>query len=105
MTAYVCVTCGVQQADRTDLPDRCAICEDERQYVGPSGQRWTTLDEMQGRFHNVAVNIHRERANMAHLNPAAAIAARDPIEIVHARNCTDPLQRARQPADRTRALL
>jgi hypothetical protein len=34
MTAHICVTCGVQQADRTDLPERCAICEDERQYVG-----------------------------------------------------------------------
>jgi glyoxylase-like metal-dependent hydrolase (beta-lactamase superfamily II) len=57
MTAYVCVTCGVQQADRTDLPDRCAICEDERQYVGLGGQRWTTLDEMQGRFHNALTEL------------------------------------------------
>ena len=27
-------------------PDSCPICEDERQYVGPDGQRWTTLEEL-----------------------------------------------------------
>ncbi len=57
MTAYICVTCGVQQADRVDLPGRCAICEDERQYVGLNGQRWTKLDDMQGRFHNVLTEL------------------------------------------------
>jgi hypothetical protein len=29
-------------------PERCEICEDERQYVGWSGQQWTTLDELAG---------------------------------------------------------
>jgi len=57
MTAHICVTCGVQQADRADLPVRCAICEDERQYVGLSGQRWTTLDAMQGHFRNVLTQL------------------------------------------------
>jgi Metallo-beta-lactamase superfamily len=42
--AYVCATCGVQHAPSTEPPARCAICEDERQYVGEGGQRWTTLD-------------------------------------------------------------
>jgi len=31
-------------------PERCDICEDERQYVGWSGQHWTTLDDL-GRDH------------------------------------------------------
>jgi hypothetical protein len=57
MTAFICVTCGVQQADGVDLPERCAICEDERQYVGLSGQRWTNLDDMRGRFHNVLTKL------------------------------------------------
>jgi glyoxylase-like metal-dependent hydrolase (beta-lactamase superfamily II) len=52
MPAYICVTCGVQHADSTDPPEHCAICDDERQYVGREGQRWTTLDEMRGRFRN-----------------------------------------------------
>lgn len=41
----ICVTCGVQYAG--PRPD-CPICEDERQYVGWEGQRWTTLEELRG---------------------------------------------------------
>jgi hypothetical protein len=39
----ICATCGVQYAStRAD----CPICEDERQYVGWGGQRWTSLAEL-----------------------------------------------------------
>jgi len=48
MPAWICQTCGVQQADTAAPPDRCAICEDERQYVGWEGQRWTTMAELAG---------------------------------------------------------
>jgi len=44
---FICTTCGVQYADSVAPPERCAVCEDERQYVGREGQRWTTLKEMQ----------------------------------------------------------
>lgn len=46
MPAWICETCGVQHADSPEPPTECAICEDERQYRGPRGQRWTTLDEL-----------------------------------------------------------
>jgi glyoxylase-like metal-dependent hydrolase (beta-lactamase superfamily II) len=46
MPAYVCVTCGLQYAESEAPPPSCPICEDERQYVGWNGQRWTTLPEM-----------------------------------------------------------
>jgi glyoxylase-like metal-dependent hydrolase (beta-lactamase superfamily II) len=46
VTAYICETCGVQYQDAPGPPPRCIICEDERQYVPPGGQRWTTLEEM-----------------------------------------------------------
>ena len=46
MTAWICVTCGVQQADTPRPPDGCAICADERQYVGFGGQRWTTMTDI-----------------------------------------------------------
>ncbi|CAN5913499.1 hypothetical protein BH23ACT10_BH23ACT10_09750 [soil metagenome] len=46
MTAWICVTCGVQQADSDVVPQRCAICDDERQYVGWGGQQWTTRSEL-----------------------------------------------------------
>ncbi len=43
MPCFICTTCGVQHADSILPPERCAVCEDERQYVGWSGQLWTTL--------------------------------------------------------------
>ncbi len=46
MPAYICRTCGVQCAPSPQPPDHCPICEDERQYVGWQGQRWTTLEEL-----------------------------------------------------------
>ena len=42
MPAWICVTCAVQYPDTDEPPAQCPICEDERQYVGWDGQRWTT---------------------------------------------------------------
>jgi glyoxylase-like metal-dependent hydrolase (beta-lactamase superfamily II) len=42
MPCYICETCGTQYAESAAPPARCAVCEDERQYVGWSGQTWTT---------------------------------------------------------------
>jgi glyoxylase-like metal-dependent hydrolase (beta-lactamase superfamily II) len=38
----------VQHAETASPPERCVICEDERQYVGWGGQQWATLDELRG---------------------------------------------------------
>jgi hypothetical protein len=46
MAKFICVTCGTQFAESTSPPDGCAICEEPRQYVPPSGQKWTSLEEM-----------------------------------------------------------
>jgi len=46
MPAWICATCAVQYPDTAEPPVHCPICEDERQYVGWDGQRWTTLDEL-----------------------------------------------------------
>ncbi|MGH3538768.1 MAG: MBL fold metallo-hydrolase, partial [Pseudonocardiaceae bacterium] len=46
MPTWICVTCGVQQAATAEPPPACPICEDERQYVGWEGQRWTTGTEL-----------------------------------------------------------
>jgi hypothetical protein len=53
--AYVCRTCGVQQAPSDGPPAQCAICDDERQYVPPQGQRWATLAELRGEGRRVDV--------------------------------------------------
>ncbi|KFD43953.1 hydrolase [Cellulosimicrobium sp. MM] len=39
----MCRTCAVEHAER---PAVCAICADERQWVPPTGQAWTTLAEL-----------------------------------------------------------
>lgn len=42
----LCATCGVEHA--LPLPDVCAICADERQYLPEDGvQKWTTLADLQ----------------------------------------------------------
>lgn len=46
MTRHICETCGTQHADAATAPDHCAICKDERQYVGWDGQRWTTIEAL-----------------------------------------------------------
>ena len=46
MPAYICKTCGVQYAPSERPPERCPICEDERQYVGWQGQQWITMEAL-----------------------------------------------------------
>lgn len=46
MPCFICITCGVQYANSDEPPDHCAVCEDERQFVGWGGQLWTTLEEL-----------------------------------------------------------
>ena len=54
MEQFICVTCGVQYAASEAPPARCLICDEERQYIGHQGQRWTTLDELRRDHRNVA---------------------------------------------------
>jgi hypothetical protein len=42
MNSFICETCGTQYAPSDRAPAHCNICEDDRQYVGWNGQRWTT---------------------------------------------------------------
>jgi hypothetical protein len=46
VTAWTCVRCGTQYPDTAAPPHACPICEDERESVGPDGQRWTTTAEL-----------------------------------------------------------
>ncbi|HEY4199453.1 MAG TPA: hypothetical protein VGM83_02740 [Devosiaceae bacterium] len=52
MTAWICTTCCVQYPETATPPERCAICEDERQYVGAEGQRWTSMEAIARNHHN-----------------------------------------------------
>ena len=52
MPAFICNTCGTQYAPSEKPPANCPICDDERQYVTPAGQSWTTLPGLQARSYN-----------------------------------------------------
>ena len=43
---FICTQCGTQFPDSSSPPSRCPISEDEREFLGPKGQEWTTLDEL-----------------------------------------------------------
>ncbi|WP_142684402.1 MBL fold metallo-hydrolase [Chitinophaga polysaccharea] len=53
MIHYLCSTCGVQYDAAGQAPEHCPICEDDRQYVNPNGQSWTTLEQVQKTHRNI----------------------------------------------------
>jgi hypothetical protein len=46
MQKYICQTCGTQFSETAAPPAHCPICEDQRQYIGWDGQKWTTLEAL-----------------------------------------------------------
>lgn len=40
--AWICTTCGTQYEPSEHPPELCPICDEERQYILPTGQIWTT---------------------------------------------------------------
>lgn len=46
MTTYLCATCAVETDGARSAEQICPICADDRQYVPPDGQRWTTVAEL-----------------------------------------------------------
>ena len=66
MTPVICVTCGTQFTLSDTPPERCPICDDERQYIPPEGQKWTTLDEYRTTHHNV---VAEEENNLYTIHP------------------------------------
>ena len=73
--AFICRTCGVQHAPSVGPPDRCPICEDERQYVGWEGQRWVTLERLRAEH---AADIRQEEPGLhgIGMRPSFAIGQR-----------------------------
>jgi hypothetical protein len=52
MDAFICTACGMQYPPSEKPPAQCTICEEERQYVPPTGQSWTTLKSLGVRHFN-----------------------------------------------------
>lgn len=55
VTAWICATCANQHADTPVPPAVCAVCADERQWVPPDGQRWTSLPRLAADGHRTEV--------------------------------------------------
>lgn len=75
MPAWICTTCAVQYPETAEPPAACPICEDERQYVGWGGQRWTTMAELAA---DHAVQIRAEEPDLygVGIEPSVAIGQR-----------------------------
>jgi hypothetical protein len=43
MADFICTACGTEYPASEKPPAQCTICQEERQYVPPTGQGWTTL--------------------------------------------------------------
>jgi hypothetical protein len=74
MDRFICMACGTQYPDSEEPPQACRICDDERQFVPPEGQRWTTLAELSSERRNEL----REQGTLTGLatTPAFAIGQR-----------------------------
>lgn len=46
MSFFICTACGTQYPESGEPPADCPICEEERQYVPPRGQTWTTAQAL-----------------------------------------------------------
>jgi len=75
MNNYICTTCGTQYDKSESPPTTCAICEDERQFVGWNGQHWTTLDDLR-QSHQTTVRLEELGLYGIGMDPSFAIGQR-----------------------------
>lgn len=70
---HLCATCGVEQDPNSSLAGECVICADERQYLPPGGQQWTTVEEMAATGHHVVVHEVEPNLHGLSVEPKAGI--------------------------------
>jgi glyoxylase-like metal-dependent hydrolase (beta-lactamase superfamily II) len=75
MPLFLCTTCGTQFPESDAAPEACPICQDERQYVPPEGQRWTTLEELRA-SHRAEIREEEPGLNGIGAEPSFAIGQR-----------------------------
>ncbi len=76
MEPWICATCGVEHEPGATPPARCAICEDERQWVPAGGQRWTTASELRAAGHRQVVREEEPGLVGVGIEPAFGIGQR-----------------------------
>lgn len=74
MVTAICATCGNHFPG--PRPDVCVMCADERQWVPPGGQRWTTLAELAAAGHSCVVREVEPGLTGIGADPAVAIGQR-----------------------------
>lgn len=58
LDVWICPRCGANYPPGDTAPARCPLCEDERQWVPPPGQVWTTMGELaQSGYGNEVRNV------------------------------------------------
>ncbi|MBA1345292.1 MBL fold metallo-hydrolase [Rhizobium sp. WYCCWR 11152] len=72
MTCFICTACGAQFSERSEPPRACPVCEDDRQFVPQSGQRWTDMAAI-SRTHSVIWNQEAQGVHSLQISPAFAI--------------------------------
>lgn len=75
MERPICITCGTQYGTPGNPPPSCPICEDDRQYVNPNGQQWTTLPDLRRDRTNSVVELEPQLTAI-HTEPGFAIGQR-----------------------------
>jgi hypothetical protein len=74
MAKFICQTCGTQYGDSSTPPTTCTVCADDRQYIGWTGQQWTTLEDL-ARDHQVRFEMDGDLLGIG-ITPAFAIPQR-----------------------------
>jgi glyoxylase-like metal-dependent hydrolase (beta-lactamase superfamily II) len=74
MATVVCATCGNHFPG--PQPQVCAVCADERQWLPPGGQRWTTLAELAAAGHACDVRPVEPGLTGIGVDPPVAIGQR-----------------------------
>ncbi len=72
MDELICTTCGTQYSQAVRVA--CPVCEEERQYVPPGGQAWTTLVKL--RRTHMAIFHHEGEVISIGTSPSFAIGQR-----------------------------
>lgn len=52
--AWTCRTCANQHPPSPQPPPACRVCTDDRQYVPPGGQPWTSLEQLAAEGHRTS---------------------------------------------------
>ena len=66
-------------------PEQCEICEDDRQYVPPTGQQWIATEDLSRGHHN-EFRRHEERLVGVATSPSFAIGQRGLLVLSHQGN-------------------